>query len=259
MADDHIQRPPEQVAPGPPRAVVDGRLPAATAQSSAASPLPAGSGPGEGILLLRWLVGVMIVLVCGWALIIVAVWIGHSFPEALAMDVAGAIAAVLSLGLFLTLERNLWLSRFMGLRIGPTTSPLTEAVMLWLLGVPGLFFRSTVGPQYAPTRDTPRPLQETDSFREVVETVVFVVVLVLLLKSFLAEAFVIPTGSMAPTLLGYHRHITCPQCGVQFDVNASKEVDAQEGELQPVTGCTCPNCQFHIELRPRNVEGMLQP
>src|SRR5215210_4006245 len=41
-----------------------------------------------------------------------------------------------------------------------------------------------------------------DSFREVIETIVFVVVLVLMLKTFLAEAFVIPTGSMATTLLG---------------------------------------------------------
>ena len=44
-----------------------------------------------------------------------------------------------------------------------------------------------------------------DAFREVVETVVFVVVLVLMLKTFVAEAFVIPTGSMAETLLGYQK------------------------------------------------------
>src|SRR5712691_7356281 len=51
---------------------------------------------------------------------------------------------------------------------------------------------------------------QTSSGREVVETIVFVVVLVLLLKSFVAEAFVIPTGSMATTLLGYHKDVTCP-------------------------------------------------
>ena len=39
-----------------------------------------------------------------------------------------------------------------------------------------------------------------DSVREVIETIVFVTVLVLLLKCFVAEAFVIPTGSMAETL-----------------------------------------------------------
>ena len=66
--------------------------------------------------------------------------------------------------------------------------------------------------------------QHQDSFREFVETVVFVVVLVLILKTFLAEAFVIPTGSMATTLLGYHKEVTCEKCSYRFLVNASKEV-----------------------------------
>ena len=60
-----------------------------------------------------------------------------------------------------------------------------------------------------------------DGKRETVETVVFVTVLVLLLKSFVAEAFVIPTGSMAETLYGYRRIVTCPDCGTDFPVNCS--------------------------------------
>src|SRR5260370_26441323 len=51
------------------------------------------------------------------------------------------------------------------------------------------------------------PMENKDSFREIVETIVFVVVLVLLLKAFVAEAFVIPTGSMAETLYGYQKHV----------------------------------------------------
>ena len=54
-----------------------------------------------------------------------------------------------------------------------------------------------------------------DNIRETLETVVFVVVLVLMLKSFVAEAYVIPTGSMATTLYGYQLQVTCPQCGWQ--------------------------------------------
>src|SRR5262249_43191704 len=50
-----------------------------------------------------------------------------------------------------------------------------------------------------------KPAEPKDSFREIIETVVFVIVLVFMLKTFLAEAFVIPTGSMATTLLGYHK------------------------------------------------------
>src|SRR5437773_1301014 len=46
-----------------------------------------------------------------------------------------------------------------------------------------------------------KPPEVKDSFREIIETIVFVVVLVLMLKTYLAEAFVIPTGSMATTLL----------------------------------------------------------
>jgi hypothetical protein len=90
--------------------------------------------------------------------------------------------------------------------------------------------------------------EQKDTFREIVETVVFVIVLVLLLKAFMAEAFVIPTGSMATTLLGYHREVTCPQCGFRFPVNLSKEMDAQEAHPQRVTGCKCPNCRLHIHL-----------
>jgi signal peptidase I len=83
-----------------------------------------------------------------------------------------------------------------------------------------------------------------DAFREVVETIVFVVVLVLLLKTFVAEAFVIPTGSMAETLLGYQKWATCPECGLEFPVNCSTEVDPQQGDPIAVVGCTCPNCRF---------------
>jgi signal peptidase I len=84
--------------------------------------------------------------------------------------------------------------------------------------------------------------------REVVETVVFVVVLVLLLKMFAAEAFVIPTGSMAETLYGYHKMIKCPACGIDFPVNCSDEVDPQDRQAHVIDHCQCPNCRKPLEL-----------
>ncbi|MFO0845816.1 MAG: hypothetical protein U0797_26110 [Gemmataceae bacterium] len=108
----------------------------------------------------------------------------------------------------------------------------------------GSFFTRSLIPQLA---DKARPAsaaqpQHVDSAREIIETVVFVVVLVLLLKSYAAEAFVIPTGSMAETLWGYQKVVTCPQCDVKFPVNCSSEVDPSDGSPPvPVTGCTCPN------------------
>lgn len=90
------------------------------------------------------------------------------------------------------------------------------------------------------------PARPKDAVRELAETIVFVVVLVLLLKSFAAEAFVIPTGSMASTLWGYQKAVTCPQCGYLFPVNCSEE--AEKGEECKVVGCTCPNCHYDIEF-----------
>src|SRR5262245_51875585 len=95
--------------------------------------------------------------------------------------------------------------------------------------------------------DAKKEAHPRDVTREVFETVVFVVVLVLMLKTFVAEAFVIPTGSMAETLYGYHKVATCPQCGYQFPVNCSGEVDPQDGNAPvPIQGCICPNCQNEI-------------
>jgi signal peptidase I len=89
-----------------------------------------------------------------------------------------------------------------------------------------------------------------DSVREIIETVVFVVVLVLLLKSFVAEAFVIPTGSMAETLYGYQKIVKCPKCDFEFPVNCSSEVDPQQGSgPAEVVGGICPNCRFHVDFK----------
>jgi signal peptidase I len=90
--------------------------------------------------------------------------------------------------------------------------------------------------------------QQADGLREVVETVVFVVVLVLMLKSFAAEAFVIPTGSMAETLYGYQANVTCPECETKFPVNFSSVVDPQDRTPQTVISCMCPNCRLSIDL-----------
>jgi signal peptidase I len=90
----------------------------------------------------------------------------------------------------------------------------------------------------------PAPVETKDSLREVVETIVFVVVLVLLLKSFAAEAFVIPTGSMAETLYGYQKLVKCPECALEFPVNCSEEV---EHSIE-VKGCVCPSCRLQIDL-----------
>ncbi len=98
------------------------------------------------------------------------------------------------------------------------------------------------------TKSSPSPAKKAedpkDPLREGVETVVFVIVLVLMLQLFVAQAFVIPTGSMAETLYGHHKDVVCAQCGYSFPLNASREVE--EGR-QRVTGYQCPNCQYEYD------------
>lgn len=204
---------------------------------------PRGS---ELLLLARWLLGLLIILACGWGGIAFVAWAAYRLHLGLKFENVVALAGVLSLGVFFLLERNLWLSRFMALRLTPRSAPWKEAVFFWLTGVPGLLWRSSEAQLPMPAAAQPKP--ETSTSREVIETIVFVVVLVLLLKSFAAEAFVIPTGSMAETLLGYNKYVTCPKCGHEFPVNCSNEVDPPEGPPIPVVGCMCPNCQFEINF-----------
>lgn len=87
--------------------------------------------------------------------------------------------------------------------------------------------------------------QHPQSTRETVESVVVAFVLAFLFRAFVAEAFVIPTGSMAPTLMGAHKDITCSHCGEQYQASASMEYDSNSGALQPrkTLASTCANCR----------------
>jgi signal peptidase I/DNA-directed RNA polymerase subunit RPC12/RpoP len=264
MPDEHIPLPPSQPGASIRPAAADG-LPAPRAGAPEGNgPPPETNGvpsrndepaPSSGTVaelrrLAGWCVGLVLVLACGWVLVGGALWLTQGSTRD--MVLAGGFAALLSLGLFLFLERELWLSRLMGLRLGPHSAPWKEALILWLFGVLGLLFRSTApsptAQASAGTKTRGQPATPpVDSVREVIETVVFVVVLVLMLKSFAAEAFVIPTGSMAETLWGYQKVVECPSCGIKFPVNCSSEVDPSEGQKRdPVVGCTCPNCRQRI-------------
>lgn len=91
-----------------------------------------------------------------------------------------------------------------------------------------------------------------DQIRESLETVVFVVVLVFLLKQFVVEAFVIPTGSMAESLYGYQKVIKCAECGFDFPLNSSREVEGDPqlgGERRMIHGYCCPNCRYKYSFK----------
>jgi len=80
--------------------------------------------------------------------------------------------------------------------------------------------------------------------RETIESLAVAFILALLFKAFIAEAFVIPTGSMAPTLMGAHKDIRCEECGCQYQCGASNEfTDVGARKKTTVIGTTCPLCR----------------
>ncbi len=77
-------------------------------------------------------------------------------------------------------------------------------------------------------------------WRDTVEFVLGAFVLVLLIRHFVFQVFLIPTGSMAPTLLGQHRDLQCPNCGLEFPA----ETSANPGSGSAVA--VCPNCKYEF-------------
>ena len=72
--------------------------------------------------------------------------------------------------------------------------------------------------------------------RETVESLIIAFTLALLFRAFEAEAFVIPTGSMAPTLMGRHKDLDCSECDFNFQAGASREEDDQSHALRTELG-----------------------
>src|SRR5262245_50116668 len=70
--------------------------------------------------------------------------------------------------------------------------------------------------------------------RQTIEFLITLCLSVLVFRTFAAEAYIVPTGSMAPTLLGIHQELVCPNCGFRFALG----MDERGRAGRPV----CPNC-----------------
>lgn len=98
---------------------------------------------------------------------------------------------------------------------------------------------------------TPKEFAQKDGLRETVESIVIAFVFAFLFRTFEAEAFVIPTGSMAPTLFGRHKDVDCEACGYHFQVGASHEMNDNQ-DFQPserIHTAFCPNCRYKNDIR----------
>jgi signal peptidase I len=98
-----------------------------------------------------------------------------------------------------------------------------------------------------------KPVPHEGGVKETLESILIAFILAFIFRAFVVEAFVIPTGSMAPTLLGANIRFTCTDCGYHFEANFSPTTDSGGSDvyIPPVAdgatfGAHCPNCGLKV-------------
>ena len=84
--------------------------------------------------------------------------------------------------------------------------------------------------------DSPKPAPADGGIKETLESILIAFILAFIFRAFVVEAFVIPTGSMAPTLMGAHMRFRCPDCGYRFDVNYQTNGEGDDVSIPSVAG-----------------------
>ncbi len=99
-----------------------------------------------------------------------------------------------------------------------------------------------------------------EGLKDTVESIVIALILAFVFRAFVVEAFVIPTGSMAPTLYGAHGTILCQDCGTEFaygvrdldDKRPTSNVGANSVAICP--NCNHPNTDLPVDDQKKNAE-----
>ncbi|RKY23992.1 MAG: signal peptidase I [Planctomycetota bacterium] len=103
-----------------------------------------------------------------------------------------------------------------------------------------------------PTKKDPKKAARKNRAAEVANTFEWLItafILAFVFRAFVMEAFRIPTGSMADTLMGAHFRIRCPQCGYEYNhgfiperYGLPKDTIAHGSVRVPRS--RCPNCGY---------------
>lgn len=97
--------------------------------------------------------------------------------------------------------------------------------------------------------------ESPESLKDTIESIVVALILAFVFRAFIVEAFVIPTGSMAPTLYGAHGTILCEDCGVEFAYGLRDLEDSRKGQsVLRSSEAICPNCGHANDHLPANDE-----
>jgi signal peptidase I len=96
----------------------------------------------------------------------------------------------------------------------------------------------------SPPPETPNtaraPIRHAPPFRVLLVVIVVFVSLFLVLRTIAVEPFGVPTGSMAPALIGHHRDGPCPRCGYPVRVGRPTTGDVNKH----FASVACQNCEY---------------
>ena len=107
----------------------------------------------------------------------------------------------------------------------------------------------------------PPPQVRRSGFRQLVDALLTLSFAVILVRTFAIEGYMISTGSMGPTLPGYHKRVTCPSCRYEFAIGTADDPAADGALANDASSATkpaesaglhrstvtavCPNCGQH--------------
>jgi signal peptidase I len=90
------------------------------------------------------------------------------------------------------------------------------------------------------------------SVRAFLDAMLCLYIAVILFRTFEIEGYIISTGSMAPSLLGFHKRIVCPSCGYHFEAGIAVDAtgaaadttgnELSQGSASHRGQIRCPNC-----------------
>src|ERR1700690_3523324 len=118
-------------------------------------------------------------------------------------------------------------------------------------------------PEVSTAQTPPHHHAVASDIKDTIESILVAFILAFIFRAFVVEAFVIPTGSMATTLLGAHMRFRCPDCGYVFDVNYSPPGGSDDTVVPPDEftnqDIRCPNCGYLVEPQGRRGRGWVAP
>ncbi|MCS6865717.1 MAG: signal peptidase I [Gemmataceae bacterium] len=91
---------------------------------------------------------------------------------------------------------------------------------------------------------TPVPIAQATPWRTLLAVGVLFLSLLLVIRTLVVEPFGVPTGSMAPALIGHHRSGPCPRCGYVVRVGRPTRGNVADHMAQ----VACPNCDQRFSL-----------